>query len=140
MKNTKIIAFLLMLLCVFSLASCFDAPDTVALWKDANYQIDTTLGTGEKTVKVSVTAGEKTVVFTINTNAQTLGSALLENGIVEGENGAYGLYIKRVNGILADYDIDQSYWGFYQNGEMMMTGVDGTAIAGGESFELVYEK
>ena len=129
MKNTKIIVLLLALLCAFSLASCFDAPDTVALWKDANYQIDTTLGTGEKTV-----------VFTINTNAQTLGSALLENGIVEGENGAYGLYIKRVNGILADYDIDQSYWGFYQNGEMMMTGVDGTAIAGGESFELVYEK
>ena len=140
MKNTRILALLLALICAFSLISCFDTPDTVELWKNADYQIDTTLGTGEKTVTVSVTAGEKTIVFTVNTNADTLGAALLENGIVEGENGAYGLYIKRVNGILADYDIDQSYWGFYQNGEMMMVGVDGTVITGGESFELVYEK
>ena len=140
MKNTRIFALLLALICVFSLASCFDAPDTVELWRDATYSIDTTLGTGEKTVSVSVTAAEKTVVFTINTNAATLGEALISLGLVEGENGAYGLYIKRVNGILADYDVDQSWWGFYQNGEMMMTGVDGTAISGGESFELVYEK
>ena len=140
MKNTKILALLLALLCAFSLASCFDTPDTVELWRDATYTIDTTLGTGAKTVTVSVVAAEKTVVFTINTDADTLGEALLALGLVEGEMGAYGLYIKRVNGILADYDVDQSWWGFYQNGEMMMTGVDGTAISGGESFELVYEK
>ena len=90
MKNTRILALLLALICAFSLISCFDTPDTVELWKNADYQIDTTLGTGEKTVTVSVTAGEKTIVFTVNTNADTLGAALLENGIVEGENGAYG--------------------------------------------------
>ena len=140
MKNTKILALLLALLCAFSLASCFDTPDTVDLWRDATYTIDTTLGTGAKTVAVSVVAGEKTVVFTINTDADTLGEALLALGIVEGEMGAYGLYVKRVNGILADYDVNQSYWGFYQKGEMMMTGIDGAAISGGESFELVYEK
>lgn len=140
MKNTKIFALLLALICAFSLISCFDTPDTVDLWRDATYSIDTTLGTGDKTVTVSVTAGEKTVVFTVNTNAATLGEALVAEGLLEGEEGAYGLYVKRVNGILADYDVDQSWWGFYQNGEMMLTGVDGTEISGGESFELVYEK
>ncbi len=140
MKHTKLLALILALLALFSLASCFDSPDTVALWRDATYQMDTTLGEGQKTVVVAVTAGEKTVNFTLKTDAETLGEALLANKIIEGEEGPYGLYVKKVNGILADYDIDQSYWGFYQDGEMMMTGVDGTQIVGGEHFELVYEK
>ena len=48
----------------------------------------------------------------------------------------YGLYIKVVNGITADYDVDQSYWGFSKGGEYMMTGVDGTPFADGEVYEL----
>ena len=50
------------------------------------------------------------------------------------------LYVKKVNGILADFDKDQTYWGFYQNGEYLLTGVDTTAIVGGEHFEIVYSR
>ena len=110
-----------------------------ALWESATYLIDTELGEGAKTVEVEVKAGEKSITFTIHTDKETLGDAMLEHGLIAGEQGAYGLYVKLVNGIEADYDKDGTYWGFYKNGEMMMVGVDGATIADGEHYELVKE-
>ena len=49
-------------------------------------------------------------------------------------------YVKKVNGITADYDVDQSYWGFYIDGEYAMTGVDGTSIEEGRIYRLAYEQ
>ena len=102
-------------------------------------QNDTEIGEGAKTVQVEVKAGEKTVTFTIHTDKETLGDALLEHNLIAGEKGAYGLYVKLVNGIEADYDKDGTYWAFYKNGEMMMVGVDGAVIADGEHYELIKE-
>lgn len=110
------------------------------LWDSATYNSDAEFGEGDKTVEVEVRVEDKSVTFTIHTDADTLGDALLENGLIVGENGAYGLYVKTVNGMLADYDIDGSYWSFYENGEMMMTGVDGEFIFGGEHYEIIYAK
>jgi len=87
-----------------------------------------------------VIVGEQSVTFTIKTDAETLGDALLAHNLIAGDQGDFGLYVKAVNGITADYDVDQSYWGFSKNGEYMMTGVDGTAIADGEVYELTYTK
>ena len=89
---------------------------------------------------MEVVAGESSVTFTIHTDKETVGAALIEHNLIEGDAGAYGLYIKKVNGILADYDVDQSWWGFYKNGEMMMTGVDMTAFEDGDHYELKYER
>lgn len=117
--------------------------DTVAaegLWADATYLGDREFGNGAKTVEVEVKVDEQSVTFTISTDADTLGEALLEHSLIEGEQGAYGIYVKRVNGILADYDVNKRYWGFYQNGEYLMSGVDTTDISGGEHFEIVYSK
>ena len=132
--------FLLALLIAASFGSCADAPETDALWEDAAYTADTTLGDGAKTVEVEVKAGEQSVTCTVKTDKTTLGDALLEHGLIAGDEGPYGLYLKTVNGILADYDVDQSYWAFYKDGEMMMVGVDGADIADGEHYELVYTK
>ena len=82
----------------------------------------------------------KETAFDIHTDKTTVGDALLELGLIAGEEGAYGLYVKQVNGITADYDVDQTYWAFYQNGEYMMSGVDTTEIKGGEAFEIVHSK
>ncbi len=87
-----------------------------------------------------IKAEEKAITVTVHTDADTLGSALLEQELIAGEESEYGLYIKVVNGIKADYDTDKAYWAFYQNGEYMNTGVDGTSITGGEHYELVYTK
>ena len=116
------------------------AIERVGLWADADYVEDTTFGNGAKTVQVEVKVGEESITFTIKTDKATLGEALFEHNLIAGEQGAYGLYIKKVNGITADYDIDQSYWGLYKNGEYMMSGVDTTEISDGEHYELVYTK
>ena len=110
------------------------------IWTNALYQNDTEIGEGAKTVQVEVKAGDKSITFTVHTDKDTLGEALLEHGLIEGDQGAYGLYVKKVNGIRADYDLDGAYWGLYKNGEMCMTGVDSTEIADGEHYEFVYSK
>ncbi len=78
--------------------------------------------------------------FVIHTDAETVGAALLDLGLIEGEEGAYGLYVKKVNGIVADYDVDKTYWAFYIGGEYAMSGVDKTAIVVGESYSFKVEK
>ena len=78
--------------------------------------------------------------FEIHTDKETVGEALLEVELIEGENGEYGLYVKTVNGITADYDVDQTYWAFYVNGEYASTGVDATAIEEGATYSFRVEK
>ena len=136
----KIIASVLLLALCLALAACGSNTDTDLLWENARYTEDTTLGEGAKTVTLKVEAGERSVTFTVKTDENILGDALFALGLVEGEEGQYGLYVKKVNGITADYDVDGHYWGFYKNGEYMMTGIDMTEFADGECFELVREK
>ncbi len=161
MKNVKyLIALILAVLCVLCLASCGDTTETTTeapvadttdaaengasvdagLWTEAVYTEDKEFGEGAKTVVCEVKAEDKTVTFTVKTDKKTVGEALIEHGIIEGEKGPYGLYIKKVNGILADYDVNQRYWAFYIDGEMANSGVDGTDITEGVTYQLVYSK
>ena len=78
--------------------------------------------------------------FTVSTDKKTVGEALLAEGLIEGEDGAYGLYVKKVNGITADYDINQTYWAFYINGEYAMSGVDQTNVQDGAIYAFKVEK
>lgn len=110
MKKTmrSTISVVLVIFCLIGLTACSNAADA-GLWADATYTEDTQLGDGAKTVVVEVTAGEKTVTFTVKTDKETVGDALLEHNLVTGEQSAYGLFVKAVNGITADYDVDQTY-------------------------------
>ena len=79
--------------------------------------------------------------FVIPTSAKNnLRQALEAEGLISGDDGPYGLYIKVVNGITADYDVDGSWWSLSKSGEILMTGVDSTPIADGDHFELTYSK
>ena len=78
--------------------------------------------------------------FHLSTDKATVGDALLAEGLIEGEPGAYGLYVKKVNGIVADYNIDQTYWAFYINGEYAFTGVDATPVEEGATYSFKVEK
>ena len=140
MKKITYSAFILAMALVFvlSLASC--EKEAGGLWDSATYQDDAELGEGGKTLIVEVLAEDKKITFTIHTDEDTVGEALLEHGLLEGEEGPYGLYVKKVNGILADFDKNQSYWAFYINGEYAMTGVDGTEIEEGAIYKLAYTK
>ena len=141
MKKTfkSTISFILAIVLVLSFVAC-NKVDATALWENATYLNDTEFGNGNKTITVEVKVEDQSVVFTIHTDKDTVGAALIEHDLIAGDEGAYGLYIKVVNGITADHDIDQSYWAFYIDGEMAMTGVDGTDITEGTAYQLVYAK
>lgn len=132
--------FLILVMCMSLFACARDEAADANLWDTALYTEDTELGDGIRTVFVKVVAEEKSVLFTIHTDAKTVGEALVEHNLISGEQGAYGLYVKEVIGIIADYDKNQRYWSLEQNGEPLTTGVDSTEFTDGEQFELVYTK
>lgn len=110
------------------------------LWQNATYQEDQAFGDGKTTVQVEVQAEDKAVTFTLKTDKENLGAALLEHDLIAGDQGEYGLYVKFVNGIEADYDKDGHYWSLCKDGGPVMTGVDSTPIQDGDHYELVYAK
>ncbi len=77
----------------------------------------------------------KTTEFEIHTDKEIVGYALLELGIIAGEDSTYGLYVKTVNGQTLDYDTDKMYWAFYENGNYAVSGVDTTKIVVGTKYE-----
>ena len=78
--------------------------------------------------------------FEIHTDKKIVGEALVDVDLISGEEGEFGLYVKVVNGITADYDVDQTYWAFYVDGEYAMSGVDATEIEDGVSYAFKVEK
>ena len=99
------------------------------------YEDGAVIGEGSKSFEFTVVnmAGEE-ATFEVKTDEDTVGAALLENNVIAGEDGDYGLYVKTVNGETVDYDKDGKYWAFYINGEYGMTGVDATDIVEGDSY------
>lgn len=78
--------------------------------------------------------------FEIHTDKTIVGEALLDVDLIAGDESEFGLYVKTVNGITADYDVDKTYWAFYVNDEYAMSGVDTTTIEEGSSYSFKVEK
>ena len=97
---------------------------------------------GSKAIEVVVVddAGEKTT-YQHKTDAEYLRQALEEipDFTMEGEEGDYGLYVKTVNGLTADYDTDGAYWSIYVNGAYGQYSVDQQPVQDGDSFSIQYE-
>ena len=99
------------------------------------------LGEGKTTFKVLIADKEGTETHvTVHTDKTIVGEALQEIGLLEGEEGPYGLFIKKVNGISADYDKDGVYWAFYVGGEYATEGIDLTEIDPEIEYALRVEK
>lgn len=91
---------------------------------------------GEKQLGISVVDAEgNTEEFSFSTSQEFLRGALEEQGLVQGEESQYGLYVTTVNGLTAD-ESQQQWWCFTKGGEDVMTGVDSTPIADGDHFEI----
>lgn len=75
--------------------------------------------------------------YEIRTNSKFVGEALLEHGLIAGDTGDYGLYVKTVNGITLDWDKDAKYWSFLIAGEYAMTGCDMTEIENGITYTFI---
>ncbi len=101
----------------------------------------TAIGEGDTMFVFTVTFEDATMqIYEVSTNETTVGAALLAEGLIEGEDSEFGLYVKTVNGVTLDYDTDGAYWGFYVNGETASAGVDSTDIVDGATYTLAYTK
>ena len=94
----------------------------------------------EKTFTLLVVdeAGQETS-YTVTSAAASVGEALMDEGLIEGEEGPYGYYIKTVNGLTEDYDVNGHYWAFYVGDSYAMAGVEQTEIEDGAVYALKVE-
>ncbi len=105
------------------------------------YEDGAIIGEGETEFTFTVTDKDgNSKNFTVKTDCETVGQALQAVEIIYGEMGDYGLYVTEVNGIVADYDIDGTYWAFYIDGAYAMSGVDKTDVVAGSLYEMKVEK
>ncbi len=98
---------------------------------------DTTPGDKSVTVEV-VHKDEVSRTFHFQTDKEYLGDLLLSEGIVKGEQGQFGLYIREVDGERADFDLDKAYWALFVGEDYATQGADVTPLQDGDSFRLVY--
>lgn len=116
-----------------------DTTTTVSTTTTASKQEEPELAKAIFTFKVTHADGTAKT-FEVKTNAETVGAALLAEGLIEGEAGDYGLYVKVVDGETADYNVDQSYWAFYIGDAMAEVGVDSAPVTDGGVYGFVYTK
>ena len=128
------ISLALVLFCLLSLSACGNSVSPEGLWETATYLEDTTFGEGAKTFSVEVKVGEDSVTFTVNTDKDNVGDALIEEGLIEGEEGAYGWFVTKVDGEFHNWDDDGKYWALYIDGEYAMTGVSSTPVTAGTTY------
>ena len=107
--------------------------DDIITWEKESY-------TSLITEQIQIVSPPNETNFEVHTDKTTVGEALLDVDLIAGDESEYGLYVKTVNGITADYDVDQTYWAFYVNGEYASTGVDATAIEAGATYSFKVEK
>ena len=133
MKRNSMKKALSVVLCVVLIAAmallvtgCGNEPPAPANTKTFTFQV------------VDAEGNETTTEIT--SDAATVGEALIAEGLIEGEDGEFGLYVKTVNGITLDFEADGMYWAFYIDGEYGMTGVDQTEITDGATYAFKAEE
>ena len=127
MKNNKtLITVLVLVLAIVALVAVYfvTRPATAA---------------GDKTFTLEVVHGDGTTKqIECSTDLEYVGEALQADGVIEGEEGASGLYIQVVDGEKAVFEEDGAYWAFYLGEEYAMQGIDLTPIEDGAVYKLVY--
>ena len=142
MKTTNKNLCLSLILCLVLIAAmalltvgCTDNNSQETPATSADTQSVTVKGEGDTVFYFNVIDKDGGVTkFEIHTNETKVGDALQALQLIEGEEGAYGLYVKTVNGITADYDTDGTWWEFMVGDEASMTGVDLTDIEAGATY------
>ena len=143
MKKTmmKLLCALLLAAMLLTLSGCAKKDAAPAATQQAETLPGGEIGKGQTAFPFTVVDKEgKETNFTVRTDKETVGEALLEVNLIAGEEGDYGLYVKKVNGVTADYDVDKTYWAFYVNGAYATSGVDATKIEENASYMFKVEK
>ena len=127
MKNKKLVIAALALLVIIGLMA--------GVWMATRPETET----GSKGYTVTVVhKNGSSKEFAYRTDAEYLAEALLEEGLVSGDNTQYGLTIITVDGEAAVWDKDNAYWAIWIGEEMAMTGASEIPVYDGSTFKLEY--
>ena len=103
-------------------------------------ETDNVVGEGNTSFEFTVVFVDGTSkTYTVKTDKTTVGEALLDAGLIAGEDSQYGLYVKTVDGVTHDYNADGKYWAFYVDGKYAPKGVDQTEIEEGKVYSFKAE-
>ena len=92
-----------------------------------------------KTITVTVVRKDGTSKdYTYQTREEFVGPVLVDDGLIEGNAGPYGLEITKVEGVQAIYTQDKAYWAVYEGEEYALQGIDTTPAVDGGVYKLVY--
>lgn len=94
---------------------------------------------GMKSFTVTVVHADGTSKdFQYKSAEEYLGPVLIKEGLIEGEEGQYGLMVNVVDAEKAVYEEDNAYWALYEGEEYAMQGIDTTPVVDGGVYKLVY--
>ena len=126
MKNKKTLAAVLALVVLVAVAVvCWAAFGPISV-------------ESSKTITVDVTHSDGTLnTFEIHTDEEFLRGALEQEGLVEGTESEYCLYVLTVDGETVD-EANQEWWGYTKSGEQVNYGVDTCPIADGDHYEFSF--
>ena len=137
----KLTALLFALLCVAALAAC-TAQDTPSEQPSSTTAIDygepQIVGEGATQFTFRVAGETEKFQYLVQTDAETVGDALLAVELIAGTKSAAGLMVTTVCGTTLDYNKDGAYWAFYVNGAYAETGVSETKITPDTVYEFAY--
>ena len=127
MKNKKVVVGLsvglAVLIAVFAIIFVANKPNTTE---------------GQKNIDVTIVYADKTTKeLDFKTDAEFLADVLFEEGLVTEEEYKSGYYTI-IDGVTADYNVDQSWWCITKDGEMTMVGMNELALADGDKYEITY--
>ena len=106
---------------------------------DASIALFPEIGEGENTFLFEVVTDEDMSYFwVVFTDKTTVGEALLELDLVRGEETEFGFFVNEINGLVADFDNDGTFWAFYVDGEFAVAGVMDTEIEPGITYAFVF--
>lgn len=77
--------------------------------------------------------------FEITTTKNYLADALVEEGIISGEDSQYGLYVTTVDGEYHKWEDDGKYWALYIGDTSSPTGASSVEIEDGASYSFKAE-
>ena len=127
MKNKKLVIAAIAVVAIIALMA--------GIWFATRPELEA----GSKAYTVTVVHKDGTVKdFSYRTNEEYLAGALLEEGLVSGEEGPYGLTGITVDGEDAVWDKDNAYWAIWVGEEMAMTGASEIPVYDGSTYKLEY--
>ncbi len=138
MKHTSIkrlVSFILCSVLIAAAALTFTGCNDTKEPLETAAETATVKGEGQTSFYFNVISLDGTVTpFEIRTDKAIVGEALQELGLIAGDEGAYGLYVKTVNGTTINPDKEKAYWAFYEGDTMAPAGVDKTTITPGTTY------